>query len=140
MTYIPANLRREVIERAGNCCEYCLLSQEDVDLSFHIEHIIAEKHGGQTILNNLCLSCSHCNLYKGSDLSSVDWEADEEITPLYNPRRHHWSGHFQLVDSRIEAKTSHGRVTIFLLRFNEAQRIAERLVLIRLNRYPCQPI
>ena len=26
-TYISAVMRREVLERAGNCCEYCRLSQ-----------------------------------------------------------------------------------------------------------------
>ena len=36
MTYVPANLRREVVERAGNCCEYCLLSQGDYPFTFHV--------------------------------------------------------------------------------------------------------
>lgn len=38
-TYISAALRREVIERAGSCCEYCRLAQEDVFFSFQIDHI-----------------------------------------------------------------------------------------------------
>ena len=47
MTYISDALRRLVIERAQHCCEYCLLSDEDSFLPFEIDHIIAEKHGGQ---------------------------------------------------------------------------------------------
>ncbi|MEO0564631.1 MAG: HNH endonuclease signature motif containing protein, partial [Chloroflexota bacterium] len=53
-TYISASLRREVIQRARNCCEYCLISQDDMLFSFEIDHIIAEKHGGPTISENLC--------------------------------------------------------------------------------------
>jgi hypothetical protein len=39
MTSITNELRRQVIERAGNCCEYCLLSQDDNFFSFHIDEI-----------------------------------------------------------------------------------------------------
>jgi hypothetical protein len=46
VTYISPQLRRAVIERAGNCCEYCRISQDDQFFAFEIDHIIAEKHGG----------------------------------------------------------------------------------------------
>src|SRR5437867_825446 len=59
-------LRRRVIERAGNRCEYCRLSQEhELFGTFHIEHIIARQHGGDDSEGNLCLACSSCNLHKG---------------------------------------------------------------------------
>ena len=45
MSYIPAPLKRQVIERAGECCEYCHLHQDDSDTNFHIEHIISIAHG-----------------------------------------------------------------------------------------------
>lgn len=64
MTYINAELRRFVLERAENCCEYCLLSQENNFLPFEVDHIVSEKHGGETSKDNLCLSCSTCNLLK----------------------------------------------------------------------------
>lgn len=83
--HISAALRREIINRAGGCCEYCLSSAEDRPIDFVIDHIIAEKHGGPTQSDNLCLCCYWCNSYKGSDLSSVDWEADQAIMPLFNP-------------------------------------------------------
>ena len=63
----PAALRREVRDRAGLCCEYCRIAEGDRAIDFAIDHVIAEKHGGKTILENLCLSCYECNTYKGSD-------------------------------------------------------------------------
>jgi 5-methylcytosine-specific restriction endonuclease McrA len=78
-TVIPASLRREIIKRANGCCEYCLVHRDDRLLPYHIDHIIAEKHGGQTISENLCLSCYLCNRYKGSDVASVDWSNDGEV-------------------------------------------------------------
>ena len=136
-TYIPASLRREVIERANHCCEYCRTAQGDRAIDFAIDHIIAEKHGGQTAPGNLCLSCYWCNSYKGSDLSSVDWATEGQIVPLFNPRQHNWSDHFTLDGPFIQALTPTGRVTSFLLRFNAPERIEERELLMRLNVYPC---
>jgi hypothetical protein len=73
-SYVNAQLRGEIIERAGNCCEYCGISQEDQLFAFEIDPIIAEKHGGPTVSDNLCLSCPDCNAYKGSDIASIDWK------------------------------------------------------------------
>jgi hypothetical protein len=136
-TYINAALRREVIERAGNCCEYCLLGSQDRAIDFVIDHIIAEKHGGPTQSDNLCLSCYWCNSFKGSDLSSVDWEVDSAIIPLYNPRQQQWDTHFRLDGLRIVPLTATGRVTVFLLQLNETERIKERRLLMELGVYPC---
>lgn len=86
VTYISASLRREVIDRAGGCCEYCLADTRNGVVDFAIDHVIAEKHGGPTQSDNLCLSCYWCNSFKGSDISSVDWGADGAIVPLFNPR------------------------------------------------------
>lgn len=61
MTYISAELRRQVIDRAGGCCEYCLMNTKDRLLPFEIDHIISEKHGGLTDSDNLCLACYRCN-------------------------------------------------------------------------------
>jgi 5-methylcytosine-specific restriction endonuclease McrA len=57
VTYIPATLRREVIERAGNRCEYCLLSVQIAFYPHEVDHVIAEKHGGATELDNLAFAC-----------------------------------------------------------------------------------
>lgn len=135
MSYVPVALRREVIERAGNCCEYCRLSQGSVDFTFHIEHILAEKHGGKTSSENLCLSCVRCNLYKGSNIAAADPETGEP-TFLFHPRRHEWDEHFYLEGTVIQPRTPEGRVTVQMLRLNDAMRIAERELLLE-GDYPC---
>ncbi len=136
MTYIPVELRRLVAERANHCCEYCLLHQDDNYVSHEADHVISEKHGGQTIMENLCLSCFECNRYKGSDIGSID-TVTNTFTPLFNPRIMHWSDHFQLDDAIITGSTPEGRVTVSLLRLNKSERLLKRDALIRLGRYPC---
>ncbi|MBN8634059.1 MAG: HNH endonuclease [Anaerolineae bacterium] len=136
MTYISAVLRREVIERASNCCEYCRISRADHVLPFEIDHIISEKHRGKTELDNLCLSCWDCNHAKGSDIASVDSETGKP-TFLFHPRLHNWNEHFRLEGVHIIPLTPEGRVTEFLLQLNKVERLQERAMLITLGRYPC---
>ena len=58
MTYIPEILRHQVIERAGQCCEYCLIHQHDSLYTHEVAHITPEKHRGETSENNSCsLKC-----------------------------------------------------------------------------------
>jgi hypothetical protein len=136
-SYISAKLRREVIERAANCCEYCRIHQEDQFFAFAVDHIIAEKHGGSSVSKNLCLACPDCNAFKGSDIASVDWDDKETIVPLFNPRQDNWNSHFSLnFNGRIEALTGKGRVTIFLLQLNVIDRVQDRKLLIDANLYP----
>jgi len=136
-TYISAALRRQVTERAHGCCEYCLTTADDRPIDFAVDHIIAEKHGGATHADNLCLSCYWCNSYKGSDISSVDWDHEEAIVPLFNPRRQVWSAHFQVDGVTIKPLTPTGRVTVFLLHLNAPERLKERAVLAALGTFPC---
>jgi 5-methylcytosine-specific restriction endonuclease McrA len=108
MTYVPEHLRRFVADRAQQRCEYCRLHENDAYFTHEIDHIYAEKHGGTTTEDNLCLACAECNRYKGSDLSSIDPESGE-IEPLFHPRRDRWQEHFQLRDfGRIEPLTARG--------------------------------
>jgi len=37
-----------VWERAGGRCEYCQVSWDSLDLSFEVDHVIAEHHLGQS--------------------------------------------------------------------------------------------
>jgi len=55
MRYIPPALRRLVFERASGHCEYCRIHESDSYMPHEIDHIYAEKHGGQTVPDNLCL-------------------------------------------------------------------------------------
>lgn len=100
MSYIPESLRRDVIERAGKCCEYCRIHQRDSLYAHEVDHIIPEKHRGETNKDNLCLACLDCNRHKGSDFASFDPQT-EQITLLFNPRTDVWDEHFRLEGARI---------------------------------------
>lgn len=133
--HIPNALRRLVIERAHECCEYCLVHQDDRPESHQIDHLIALKHGGQTVNENLALACAICNHYKGSDLASID-PVERVIVALFNPRRQNWDDHFQLSGVQIVGLTPAGRATVELLRLNEDERLITRQALMGARRYP----
>ena len=69
---VPERVRRQVQERAQGRCEYCLIHEADMYYPHEADHVIAEKHGGPTSLDNLAWACFYCNRFKGSDLASVD--------------------------------------------------------------------
>jgi len=133
MSHISGALRLQVKSRANGLCEYCRYDERYAMKTFECDHIIAEKHGGNTTLENLCFSCFDCNRYKGSDLCSYD-EVESLIVTLYNPREMIWEKHFRLLNNRIEALTPQGRITTHLLRFNHPQQVEERALLNRMNR------
>jgi hypothetical protein len=135
-TYISAELRRRVEERAGQCCEYCLIHADDAFLAHEIDHIISEKHRGKTEHVNLCFSCFDCNRYEGSDIGSHDMETDT-FTRLYHPRLDKWHEHFQLDGAKVIPLTAIARVTEFLLQMNTEERTQKRETLIDMQRYPC---
>ncbi len=135
MTYIPETLRQLIDYRVNGRCEYCLLHERYTIKRHEVDHIYAEKHGGETIEANLCLSCIDCNRYKGSDLASID-PLTGDIVRLYHPRRDVWDDHFVINAGRIEPQTAIGRVTVRLLRLNDPDRVDERARLLRLKRYP----
>lgn len=57
VTRIPAALRRQVEERAQECCEYCLLPAGVAFFPHEVDHVIAEKHGGTTDEAKLAFTC-----------------------------------------------------------------------------------
>lgn len=65
-------LQNVVRLRAESRCEYCQLSEGVAAPAFEIDHIISQKHHGQTIEANLALSCFWCNNAKGSDVAGYD--------------------------------------------------------------------
>jgi hypothetical protein len=87
--------------RAGEQCEYCRMPQIFHPLPFQIDHIIAQQHHGTTDEKNLALSCLRCNSHKGPNLSGFDWQTNE-IIRLFNPRKDHWSQHFEWDGPRLE--------------------------------------
>ena len=100
---VSTALRRSVIERAQGKCEYCQLHQNFSIYTHEIDHVIATKHGGRTLFENLALSCLSCNRHKGSDLTSFD-PLTLEMTRLFDPRS--WT------DSRVKCDRSNYGHTI----------------------------
>jgi len=133
--YIPLALRKIVKERAKYCCEYCLVCEEDVLLAHHIDHIVAEQHGGETVLENLACACIHCNRNKGPNIASIDLET-RQLVPLFHPRTDNWHEHFKLDIAYIQPLTSIARATVRLLQLNQPERIRIRQALIAVGRYP----
>lgn len=136
---IPTELRRLVTERAQEICEYCLLHTLDAILPHQIDHVIAIKHGGPMVSWNLALSCVECNLRKGTDLATIDWETGRLI-PLFNPRQQCWSDHFVLDGARINGMTPTGIGTVSLLQLNRDERLRFRQVLFEEGLYPSSAI
>ena len=130
MPDIEAALRELVRLRAGGLCEYCRISERFTLAEHEIDHVIAVKHGGQTVVENLALCCTVCNRFKGSDIASIDSETGQ-LTRLFHPRLDRWADHFEFRNGEILGLTARGRVTVRLLRMNRPTRIKERQLLRR---------
>ena len=135
MSYIPANLRDEVIKRAENRCEYCHLSQTGQEATFHIDHIIPVASGGETIIENLALACVSCSLRKGAKEFAVDSETNEKVK-LFHPRNDNWNEHFKWNGAILKGLTVKGRATIEVLNLNRRLILAIREEEILLGRHP----
>jgi hypothetical protein len=134
-SWVPEKLQRHVAGRAGTSCEYCLIHENDTHLGCEVDHIVSEKHGGQTVPENLAYACFYCNRHKGSDVASID-SLSGEVVRLFNPRKDKWSEHFRLQGGRIEWKGPIGEATARLLGFNLLERILERELLRVEGKYP----
>jgi hypothetical protein len=121
-------VRAAVAARAARRCEYCRIRDEDDAYSFHMEHVIALKHGGETELVNLAYACQHCNLHKGPNLSGIDPDTGN-VVALFHPRRDSWEDHFALADFRLIGLTSTGRATVRVLAMNDPDRVKLRAFL-----------
>ena len=122
---MTAALRHMARERAGGRCEYCRLPQESSVLPFHIEHIVPRQHGGVTSEENLALSCPHCNLHKGPNLTGIDPDSGE-ICRLFHPRRDTWEDHFRAEGTRIVGRTAIARTTAWVLDLNAEDQLRLR--------------
>lgn len=124
---IPTDLRKKVAQRSGFRCEYCLLPEELAIYPFEADHVIALKHGGKTILENLAYCCARCNRNKSSDLSTILHERSV-IVRIFNPQSDLWEEHFGVTDGVIYPKSKIGEATIKLLDFNTPERVISRQI------------
>jgi HNH endonuclease len=118
-------VRRRAIYR----CEYCLLPDAALPLPFQIDHVLAGKHGGETVEMNLALACPHCNRHKGPNIAGFDHETGQ-VVRLFNPRTDIWDEHFFVVGAEILGKTSIGRVTVDVLAINGSDQLILRNALM----------
>lgn len=119
-----------VRDRAGRCCEYCRFPESCAEWPFHLDHIVACQHGGQTTLENLAFACCHCNRYKGPNVAAIDPES-RRIVQLFDPRRHVWDEHLRWKAARLIGTTPIGRATIALLRINRPIAVEIRELLMQ---------
>jgi hypothetical protein len=135
MSYIPSTLRKSVIKRAENYCEYCHLSQKGQEATFHIDHVIPFVSEGETTFENLALACVSCSLRKGAKQIVVNSETMQEVS-LFNPRTENWNDHFQWNGIILIGRTSIGSATVETLDLNRRLILAIREEEILLGRHP----
>ena len=133
-SYVPASIRRFVAVRAEDLCEYCLIHHDHTFFGCEIEHILSEKHGGTTVVENLAMACAYCNSYKGSDIASLSTSGN--LCRLLHPRLDRWVDHFELTGDLIRPLTEIGEATVRLLRINDIERVDEREILRLEGKYP----
>ena len=133
-SHIPVQLDRRVRKRANDRCEYCHLSQQWQEATFHVDHVKPRSMGGKTTLSNLALACVSCSLRKAARFAARDPKAGIFVK-LLNPRRDKWADHFQLTSLfRIRGLTGTGRATVQALGMNRAAMVAIRRELSAVQR------
>jgi hypothetical protein len=132
---IPAALRRLVIQRSGDRCEYCGLSQAGQVATFHVDHIVPEISGGATTSGNLALACVSCSLRKGARQQLEDPETGEVVS-IFNPRQQIWKEHFLWKGVEVVGLTATGRATIKALSLNRSIMLAIRTEEAFFDRHP----
>jgi 5-methylcytosine-specific restriction endonuclease McrA len=133
--YFSEQVRQFIAERAGYRCEYCKVRQADAFIRFEIDHVISQKHGGGSEIENLAFACPHCNSHKGSDLTTY-LDSYQDIVPLYNPRIQNWQDHFSTETGVIVALTRIGQASIKLLQLNDPDRVMLRELLYLQGYWP----
>ncbi len=111
------------------------MPQEFDRLPFQIDHIIARKHHGSDVPDNLALACFACNNHKGPNVAGVDSNTGE-VVRLYHPRRDKWEEHFEWQGASLVGRTAIGRVTVDVLEFNLPHRIQLREMLMEEGVFP----
>lgn len=124
-----SKLENLVWRRAQRICEYCRMPAEYDELPFQIDHVLARKHGGQTVARNLALACFSCNSHKGPNIAGRDSKTGR-IVRLFNPRRDSWAEHFHWEGAWLAGLTAIGRATIAVLEINLSHRATLRQALI----------
>lgn len=116
---VPSRVAALVKARAAGRCEYCHAPQILIGQTFHIDHILPYSLGDHSVVENLCLACSHCNFAKGNRTKALD-PLSRKHTPLYNPRANICEEHFRWSPSwtKLLGRTTIGRASVVALDMN----------------------
>lgn len=135
--YIPVELRRLVVERAQNYCEYCRYPGRYAPQTSPLDHIISREAGGPTSAENLAQSCQGCNGHKAAKTEAVD-PVTGLLVPLFNPRQQRWEEHFAWSEDSlyIRGLTPVGRATVDALQLNREGLLNMRRVLYAVGEHP----
>ena len=128
-------LQEEVWRRANHACEYCRMPQSAHVSSFEIDHIVARKHHGKTVSENLALSCVRCNSHKGPNIAGIDPDTGAHVR-LFHPQKDNWDEHFAWDGAILRGLTTIGRTTIDVLTINDPDYLALRESLIAEGLFP----
>jgi hypothetical protein len=130
--------RAEVAARAGHRCEYCHLPTRGQVATFPIDHVIPKTVGGTNDVENLALTCPHCNAHKWTAVEGPDPETGEAVR-FFHPRQDVWGDHFGWPADRpgeLIGKTAIGRATVTALRINDPDMVGLRVLLAELTLFP----
>jgi HNH endonuclease len=135
--YISNALKEKIRQQAKFRCGYCLRSELLIGMPMEFEHLIPLALGGQTVEENLWLSCRRCNEFKGIQIQGFDLETSENA-PLFNPRTQVWSEHFSwnIDGTEIIGITPIGRATVNTLNLNEEIIVVTRRLWVSVGWFP----
>ena len=135
--YISTALKEKIRQQAKFRCGYCLRSELLIGMPMEFEHLIPLALSGQTVEENLWLSCRRCNEFKGIQIQGFDLETSENA-PLFNPRTQIWSEHFSwsMDGTEVIGITPIGRVTVNTLNLNEEIIVVTRRLWVSVGWFP----
>jgi len=135
--YIPVELQRQLRSHFRDCCAYCRTAEALTVAIFEFEHIVPRSAGGETIFENICLSCPTCNRYKASFQTALD-PTTQQTVPLFHLHRQVWEKHFTWSEDGTElvGLTPIGRATIAALKMNRPQLIRVRRMWVKVGEHP----
>ncbi|QYX31445.1 HNH endonuclease [Sphaerospermopsis torques-reginae] len=135
--YISVELQTKIRRCFGDCCAYCRTAEYLTVSTFEFEHIIPRSAGGETVFENLCLSCPSCNRYKATRQTAIDPNTQEEVK-LFHPQQQRWIDHFTWNEDHTEiiGLTAVGRSTINALKMNRPQLTRVRKMWVKMGEHP----
>lgn len=137
MAEVPAEIRVRLRQQSRNRCGYCQTSEQVTGQPLTVEHLWPVARGGQTIEDNLWLSCRSCNQHKGAQTEAVDPDTHDRV-PLFNPRLQRWAEHFVWSGdgTHIIGLTPVGRATVAALKMNNEIVMGARRLWVGVGWHP----